>query len=59
MRLNSSVILLGFPVAMACPCVSATELHDLPRCLDGIKIIHSQLAPLQFTIRPVGEFATR
>jgi TonB family protein len=54
MRLNSSAILLGFPVAMACACVGAAELHDLPSCVKGIKIIHSELAPLQIHHPPRG-----
>jgi TonB family protein len=48
MRLNSSVVLLlGLHVAMACSSVGAAELQDLPRCERSIKIIHTELAPLQ------------
>jgi len=47
MRLNSRITLLGFAVAMAGASVGAAELHGLPRCVNGIKVIHSELAPLE------------
>jgi TonB family protein len=47
MRLNSSIVLLGLPVAMACARLWAAESQELPRCVQDLKIIHSELAPLQ------------
>lgn len=54
MRVNSSIILLGISVAMACSSAGAAELNDLPRCVNGIKIIHSELVPLQIHHPPRG-----
>jgi TonB family protein len=54
MRLNSSILLLVLPVAMACAGVSAAESPELPRCEKSIKLIHSELAALQIEHPPTG-----
>ena len=54
MRLDSSILLLVLPVAMACAGVSAAESHELPRCEKSTKIIHSELAALQIEHPPTG-----
>ena len=43
-------------VAMACASASAAESHELPRCEKSIRIIHSELAPLQMHHPPTGRF---
>jgi TonB family protein len=53
--MNSSILLLVLPVAMACAGVNAAESHELPpRCEKSIKIIRSELAALQIEHPPTG-----
>ena len=54
MRLSRSIFLLVLPVAMPCASVSAAGSHALPRCEKSIKIIHSELTPLQMEHPPTG-----
>ena len=53
MRLNSSLLVL-ITVAIACARASATESQELPRCEKSIRILHSELAPLQMEHPPTG-----
>ena len=54
MRLNSLIRVLMLTVAMACASASAAESHELPRCEKSIRIIRSELAPLQMHHPPTG-----
>jgi TonB family protein len=54
MRLNSSILLLALPVAMACTSVDAAESQELQRCEKSIKVINAELAPLQTHHPPEG-----
>jgi TonB family protein len=54
MRLNSSVLVPMLTLAMACASACAAESHELPRCEKSIRIIHSELAPLQIEHPPTG-----
>jgi TonB family protein len=54
MRLNSLILVLMLTVAMACASASAAESQELPRCEKSIRIIHTELAPLQMEHPPTG-----
>jgi TonB family protein len=51
MRLNSSLLV---PITVAIASASAAESPELPRCENSIRILHSELAPLQIEHPPTG-----
>ena len=54
-RRNICIVLLALAVATPSASAGAAESQDLPRCVKDLKIVRSELAPLQTEHPPSGQ----